>query len=106
MPLLAMASAWAQAPARPVAPPARFYAQPMDDAEAARLAGRVREETRHAWRGYMKHAKGHDALKPLSEKPHDWYPQSLLMTPVDALDTLKPAQRLTPSFSGPLPFSP
>ena len=88
LPLLAMSSAWAQAPARPAAPPAPFYAQPMDDAEAARLAARVREETRHAWRGYMKHAKGHDALKPLSKKPHDWYPQSLLMTPVDALDTL------------------
>ena len=31
---------------------------------------------------------GHDALKPLSKSGHDWYPQSLLMTPVDALDTL------------------
>jgi len=31
---------------------------------------------------------GHDALKPLSKTPHDWYGQSLLMTPVDALDTL------------------
>ena len=38
--------------------------------------------------GYMRYAKGHDALKPLSRKPHDWYPHSLLMTPVDALDTL------------------
>src|SRR6187431_412392 len=88
LPMLAMAPAWAQAPATPLAPPAPSYAQPMDDAEAARLATRVREETRHAWRGYMQYAKGHDALKPLSKKPHDWYPQSLLMTPVDALDTL------------------
>ena len=31
---------------------------------------------------------GHDALKPLSKTSHDWYGQSLLMTPVDALDTL------------------
>ena len=31
---------------------------------------------------------GHDALKPLSKAPQDWYAQSLLMTPVDALDTM------------------
>ena len=37
-----------QAPDKPLPPPAPFYAQPMDDAEAARLAVRVREETRHA----------------------------------------------------------
>ena len=86
--MLALAPTRAQAPTTPLAPPAPFYAQPMDDAEAARLAARVREETRHAWRGYMTYAKGHDALKPLSAKPHDWYPHSLLMTPVDALDTL------------------
>src|SRR6266542_3113896 len=33
-------------------------------------------------------AWGHDALRPLSKTPHDWYGQSLLMTPVDVLDTL------------------
>ena len=88
LPMLAMTPACAQAPVKPAAPAAAVYAQPMNDAEAARLAARVREETRHAWRGYMQYAKGHDALKPLSKQPHDWYPQSLLMTPVDALDTL------------------
>lgn len=60
----------------------------IDDAEAARLAERVKAETLHAWNGYKTHAWGHDALKPLSKKPHDWYAHSLLMTPVDALDTL------------------
>lgn len=60
----------------------------VSDAEAARLAERVKAETRHAWQGYKRHAWGHDALKPLSQAPHDWYAQSLLMTPVDALDTL------------------
>ena len=84
----APALALAQASGGYIAPPAPVYAQPMDDAEATRLATRVREETRHAWQGYMRYAKGHDALKPLSRKPHDWYPHSLLMTPVDALDTL------------------
>ena len=60
----------------------------IGDAEAARLAERVKAETLHAWRGYKAHAWGHDALKPLSKAPHDWYAHSLLMTPVDALDTL------------------
>ncbi|HWT00720.1 MAG TPA: glycoside hydrolase family 47 protein [Pyrinomonadaceae bacterium] len=52
------------------------------------LARRVRAEFLHAWRGYKRYAWGHDDLRPLSKKAHDWYEQSLLMTPVDALDTL------------------
>jgi len=60
----------------------------VTEAQAAKLAARVKEEARHAWRGYMRYAKGHDALKPLSKAPRDWYAHSLLMTPVDALDTL------------------
>jgi len=59
-----------------------------EDAHARRLAGRVRAEFLHAWRNYERYAWGHDALRPLSKTPHDWYGQSLLMTPVDALDTL------------------
>lgn len=58
------------------------------DARAARTAERVKAEFLHAWGGYRRHAWGHDALKPLSNSAHDWYGQSLLMTPVDALDTL------------------
>ena len=52
------------------------------------MAERVREEFRHAWNGYRQYAWGHDALKPLSKTYHDWYSVSLLMTPVDALDTM------------------
>lgn len=52
------------------------------------MVERVREATLHAWNGYRRHAWGHDALKPISAGAHDWYAQSLLMTPVDALDTL------------------
>ena len=52
------------------------------------IAARVRAECLHAWTNYERYAWGHDALKPLSKTPHDWYGQSLLMTPVDALDTL------------------
>jgi len=49
----------------------------------------IRAELLHAWRGYRRHAWGHDELKPLSRAPHDWNAgKSLLMTPVDALDTL------------------
>jgi mannosidase alpha-like ER degradation enhancer 2 len=52
------------------------------------LASEVKAEFLHAWTGYKKYAWGHDDLKPLSKTYHDWYGQSLLMTPVDALDTM------------------
>ncbi len=58
------------------------------DAHAVEMAARVQAEFRHAWEGYRTYAWGHDALKPLSRGARDWYGQSLLMTPVDALDTL------------------
>ena len=60
----------------------------MTDAEKAAMADRVRAETLYAWNAYHKYAWKHDALKPLSRQPFDWYGHSLLMTPVDALDTL------------------
>src|SRR6185295_13388450 len=53
-----------------------------------KLAAEVKAEFLHAWNGYKKYAWGHDDLKPLSKTYHDWYPQPLLMTPVDALDTM------------------
>jgi len=53
-----------------------------------KLAAEVRAEFLHAWNGYKKYAWGHDDLKPLSKTYHDWYSQPLLMTPVDALDTM------------------
>jgi ER degradation enhancer, mannosidase alpha-like 2 len=59
-----------------------------EDAHAQQVAARVRTEFLHAWNSYERYAWGHDALRPLSKTPHDWYGQSLLMTPVDALDTL------------------
>src|SRR4029077_220636 len=62
--------------------------QSREDAHAREVATRVRSEFLHAWTNYEKYAWGHDALKPLSKTSHDWYGQSLLMTPVDALDTL------------------
>src|SRR5438067_656660 len=56
--------------------------------QARQVAERVRTEFLHAWSNYERYAWGHDALKPLSKTHRDWYGQSLLMTPVDALDTL------------------
>jgi hypothetical protein len=59
-----------------------------NEAHAREVANRVKTELLHAWNNYERYAWGHDALKPLSKTSHDWYGQSLLMTPVDALDTL------------------
>ncbi len=52
------------------------------------MAARVRDDFLHAWSGYKQYAWGHDELKPLTKSYHDWYGTSLLMTPVDALDTM------------------
>ena len=60
----------------------------MTPSQKAEMAKRVRQEFLHAWNGYRKYAWGHDALKPLSHRPIDWYSHSLLMTPVDGLDTM------------------
>jgi ER degradation enhancer, mannosidase alpha-like 2 len=68
----------------PEATKARNSAPTADD----EMAERVRQEFRHAWEGYKRYAWGHDALKPLSKTYHDWYSSPLLMSPVDALDTM------------------
>ncbi|MEZ5344477.1 MAG: glycoside hydrolase family 47 protein [Pyrinomonadaceae bacterium] len=52
------------------------------------MAKRVKAEFLHAWNGYKKYAWGHDDLLPLSKSYKDWYGETLLMTPVDSLDTL------------------
>src|ERR1043166_770150 len=59
-----------------------------EEQSAQQLAARVRTEFLHAWNNYERYAWGHDALRPLTKTAHDWYGQSLLMTPIDALDTL------------------
>src|SRR5262252_2739607 len=60
-------------------------APPLD---RAALADEVREEFVRVWRAYARYAWGHDELKPLSRAARDWYGESLLVTPVDALDTM------------------
>lgn len=74
-----------------LAAPAAAAAQPSrarSPVNRRALAERVRAEFLHAWRGYERHAWGHDELKPLSKSHRDWYEESLLMTPVDSLDTM------------------
>lgn len=57
-------------------------------ADPGPMAKQVRAEFLDAWNAYKQYAWGHDELKPLSRSYRDWYGPSLLMTPVDALDTL------------------
>ena len=65
--LLVPVSAMAAHPRKaPVAPQGVATLAPMDDAEAARMATRVKGEFLHAWQGYRQYAWGHDALLPLS----------------------------------------
>jgi mannosidase alpha-like ER degradation enhancer 2 len=66
-------------------PPAAPPPAPVD---RAALAAQVRAELLSSWQAYERYAWGHDELQPLSKTPHDWYGVPLLMTPVDALDTL------------------
>jgi glycosyl hydrolase family 47 len=63
-------------------------AKSRQDEAARQIAARVRTEFLHAWGNYERYAWGQDTLRPLSKTGHDWYGQSLFMTPVDALDTL------------------
>jgi mannosidase alpha-like ER degradation enhancer 2 len=52
-------------------------------------AATVRAAFEHAWGAYEQYAWGHDEVRPLSKAPRDWHAVSLLMTPVDAFDTMR-----------------
>jgi mannosidase alpha-like ER degradation enhancer 2 len=71
-------------------PSAGAVAKEEDPAKADRaaLAARVRAEFVFAWEAYKRYAWGHDELKPVSRGFKDWHAATLLMTPVDALDTM------------------
>ncbi len=53
-----------------------------------RQADAIKAAFLHAWDGYVRYAWGHDELRPLTRGYRDWYPASLLMTPVDGYDTM------------------
>lgn len=72
-----------------VPPEARRAVRAVPDLPTdAAFAAEVREAFLHAWKGYEAHAWGHDALRPLTRGWRDWYDTSLVMTPVDAYDTM------------------
>ena len=62
--------------------------RPGPPREPADLAAFAQGALKHAWDGYRKYAWGHDELRPVSRTPRDWYGETLLITPVDALDSL------------------
>ncbi|MEP7149919.1 MAG: glycoside hydrolase family 47 protein, partial [Acidobacteriota bacterium] len=62
--------------------------QPRVRIDRDKLTTEVKAEFLHAWKGYKRYAWGNDDLKPLSRSFHNWYAEPLLMTPVDALDTM------------------
>jgi len=65
------------------------FAQKTQKIDKKQLANQVKTEFLHAWNGYKKYAWGHDDLKPVSKTYRDWYaPETLLMKPVDSLDSL------------------
>jgi mannosidase alpha-like ER degradation enhancer 2 len=90
--------------AAPVKPSVGETANNWNDQQKAEMAERVRQDFLHAWGGYKQYAWGHDELRPLTKSYRDWYTvtpttakaaavgdpgnTSLLMTPVDALDTM------------------
>ena len=64
------------------------FAQKSPSPSPGPMALQVRSEFLYSWNAYKKYAWGHDELKPLSEGYRDWHSAPLLMTPVDALDTM------------------
>ena len=52
------------------------------------MALQVRSEFLYSWNAYKQYAWDHDELKPLTKSYRDWHDHTLLMTPVDALDTM------------------
>jgi glycosyl hydrolase family 47 len=85
---IALGCGGAAGPARPTADTAPPAAAPAPGIDRAARTAQVRAEIARTWAGYRQHAWGHDELKPLTNTPRDWYDEPLLMTAVDALDTL------------------
>src|SRR5262245_22228971 len=64
------------------------FAQAPSPSSPGPMALQIRGEFLYAWNAYKQYAWGHDELKPLSKSYRDWHSSTLLMTPVDALDTM------------------
>ena len=62
----------------------------IDDRETLKmLAEEVRMETLRTWNDYKRYAWGYDVLLPISRKGHNWYDETLGISPFDAYSTLK-----------------
>lgn len=73
--------------AAPAQQPEAAHAMTAQEKQAE--ANEIRRQFLFAWNSYRQYAWGHDELRPISHTPEDWYGKhSLLMTPVDALDTM------------------
>ncbi len=73
------------APRAPAPPPG---GPPGTSIDRPAMVERVRAELRSSWRAYTRYAWGHDELRPVTRTARDWYGESILITPVDALDAL------------------
>lgn len=60
----------------------------IDKKTKQEYAEKVKDAFLHAWNGYKEYAYGMDDLLPLSKTGKNWYDESLVMTPVDAFDTM------------------
>ena len=66
-----------------------FFGSPSaQTVDKKQMTEKVKAEFLHAWNGYKQYCWGHDDLKPLTKTCRDWYGQTILMTPVDSLDSL------------------
>ncbi|MEO8362205.1 MAG: glycoside hydrolase family 47 protein [Vicinamibacteria bacterium] len=69
----------------PLGAAAQTSASPPD---RTTLAAKTKAEFIHAWEGYKKYATGYDDLLPLSKTGKNWHAHTLMMTPIDSLDTM------------------
>ncbi len=69
-------------------PPSMTSIQSNVEIDKKNYAEKVKQEFLTAWNAYKKYAWEKDELKPLSKTFRNWYDESLLMTPVDAFDTM------------------
>lgn len=58
------------------------------NAERKEYADRVKAAFVKGWGAYMNYAYGMDAVNPIAKRGHNWYEETLLMTPVDAYSTM------------------
>ena len=56
--------------------------------DAGEEANRIKVAFSSTWDVYKEFAWGHDMLKPISKEYKDWYDESMMMTPIDAYDTM------------------